>query len=116
MNVLGKALLFLGYCDQVDLDVQQAKIEIYNHMIKWKTLTPRRLHAPSCEWTFKDTVTCRYAGAETWCDHSWERCLALTNSINFGGFRWLPFLQDKKIYWGRVPKESPVAKSRSSYL
>lgn len=46
--------------------------------------------------------TCRYAGAETWCDRSWDRCLALSNTINFGGKRWLPGLVGKQISWGQA--------------
>ena len=49
--------------------------------------------------------TCRYSGSGTWCDKSWDRCVTLGNSINFGGFRWLTGLQEKTIYWGRhAPK------------
>jgi hypothetical protein len=53
-------------------------------------------------------ATCRYAGVGTWCDQSWERCATLTNTLNFGGNRWLPYYEDKVIWWGRVPsKEGP---------
>jgi len=149
-------LLFLGYCDSSSKPISSKKfgIEIYNDMIKWQRLTPRRLTSPTCQWDFKHVAskvlgtdsntytckldhvahstnkpttganyatywtltgsggstwidgdwylvgTCRYAGAEAWCDRSWERCLALTNTINSGGFRWLPGLFDKEINWG----------------
>ncbi len=102
MAVLGVSKLFVGYLDSIEIDNKRARISVYNHFIRWKMLTPRRLHSATCPWTFKSTY-CAYAGAETWCDHSWERCVALTNKLNFGGFRWLPYLVDKQIWWGRAP-------------
>lgn len=44
--------------------------------------------------------TCRYSGPQTWCDKSWERCLELFNTLNFEGRRWIPALQEQKIWWG----------------
>jgi len=38
-----------------------------------------------CRFKFKD-AWCKYAGVETQCDRSLERCRALSNSVNFGGF------------------------------
>lgn len=105
LAVIGAAvILFMGYVDAIECDVRTASIELYNHFIKWKTPTPRRIHSPLCPWTFKDTETCHYTGGETWCDRSWDRCLNLINTINFGGFRWLPYITDKPIWWGRTPK------------
>jgi hypothetical protein len=45
--------------------------------------------------------TCNYIGGETWCDQSWPRCNALGNTAYFRGCRWLPYLADKEIWWGR---------------
>lgn len=39
-----------------------------------------------------------------WCDHSWERCGQMSNQVNFPGFRWLQYLEDKELWWGRAPK------------
>ena len=102
MSVLGLTKLFVGFVDAIEIDGKKARFSVYNHFIRWKMSTPRRLHSPTCSWTFKGEE-CTYSGAETWCDHSWERCVALANKLNFGGFRWLPFLTDKQIWWGRVP-------------
>jgi len=48
-------LLFLGYCDASSKPIRSEKvrIEIYNDMIKWQRLTPRRLTSPTCQWDFK---------------------------------------------------------------
>lgn len=159
LSPIGTALmLFLGYCDASSKQIGRKSftIEIYNDMIKWKRLTPRRITTPTCIWDFKNgpakilgsngytytcildhcghpsnfpitggdwatywqltgsggiqwiegdwyTVgTCRYSGAETWCDRSWDRCNALSNTINYGGFRYLPGLLGKQINWGQA--------------
>lgn len=103
MNVIGSTILFLGYLDAIEIDKRRARFQVYNHFIRWKMLTPRRFHSATCQWTFKSTY-CGYGGGETWCDHSWERCVALGQKLNFSGFRWLPFLVEKQIWWGRIPK------------
>jgi hypothetical protein len=102
MAVLGASILFLGYCDAFENDNQRHQQEVFNHFIRWKMLTPRHIHGADCRVTFKST-RCGYTGAETWCDHSWERCVVLSNKINFRGFRWLPYLIEKPIWWGRAP-------------
>jgi len=43
--------------------------------------------------------TCRYEGAETWCDHTKVRCQALANFNNFGGDEFISDLADKDVYW-----------------
>jgi len=51
------------------------------------------------------TNQCLYAGAETWCDRTYARCTVLGNTDNFGGFRWLPSIIDKEVWWGRLRGE-----------
>jgi len=104
MAVLGSTKLFVGFVDTVEIDGKRGRFTIYNHFIRWKMATPRRIHQATCMWTFKG-AQCAYSGVETWCDHSWERCIALANKLNFGGFRWLPALIEKSIWWGRVPSK-----------
>lgn len=104
MNVLGSVLIFMGYIDSIEADHKRAEIQIYNHFILWKMKVPKRYHSPNCQWIFKSSQ-CGYSGSETWCDHSWERCVELNNKLNFGGFRWLPSIVDKQIWWGSVPKK-----------
>lgn len=101
--VSGQHAVFVGVIDSAEFNEQQAKFNIYNILIYWKRKAPRRFYSPSCQVNqFKDSY-CAYSGAETWCDRSWERCVALSNSLNFRGFRWLPSLYGKQIYWGRTP-------------
>lgn len=101
-KVLAVTTVFTGILDACRINHQRAVFEVYNPLIFWKRKTPRRIHQPSCPWPFKGSL-CAYAGAETWCDQSFARCTALGNTINFGGFRYLPDLQDKQLWWGRKP-------------
>ena len=96
-------ILFTGMLDGVKVDNKKASFDVYSHMILWKKKVPGRICQGTCPWIFKDTDTCRYAGAEAWCDHSYNRCTALANTNNFGGFRFLPNLQNANIWWGRAP-------------
>jgi hypothetical protein len=84
------------------LDDNIVRISITNEMVLWNKRTLRS-HAPTCPWTFKGTE-CAYAGAQTWCDQSHDRCYDLSNTDNFGGFRFLPSIMERKIWWGRTPK------------
>lgn len=104
MAVIGTVIHFDGILDQINAKKKNFKIDIYNHMILWKKKVPRRTHQASCTWTFKDAVTCKYAGAQATCDKSYDQCLSYGNSINYGGFRFLPSLATKQIWWGSVPK------------
>lgn len=100
-GVIGATPLFIGYLDRTEITNQRASFTVLNHFQKWNMPTPRRRHSAKCPWTFKDADTCKYGGIESWCDHSYDRCLALNNALNFGGFRWLPSLVDREIRWGR---------------
>lgn len=104
MAVVGTVIYFDGILDQISAKKQSVKFNIYNHMILWKKKVPRRTHQPTCTWTFKDTATCKYTDVQTTCDKSYDQCLSYGNSVNFGGFRWLPSLVDKQIWWGKIPR------------
>lgn len=159
LAVIGTAsLVLLGFLDTIRINRKTAEFQIYNHMIKWRTKTPRRNHSPKCQWTFKEVskvivgtdtnnytcirehtahaanrpITganyvdywvsagaggaawssgslyrpggCRYAAAETWCDKTPERCLALSNYANFGGFKYISELASGEIWWGQKQK------------
>lgn len=101
-QVVAADVLFTGMLDAVKVDSKKASFDVYSHMILWKKKIPGRIHQATCPWIFKETTTCRYGGAETWCDHSYNRCTALANTANYGGFRFLPSLQNKQIWWGRA--------------
>ena len=93
--------LFEGQIGEWSLDEAQLNCAIVNQLVQW---TQRTLsdHSASCRWKEFKGTECGYSGAGTWCDRTYARCSALGNTANFGGFRWLPSIQDKAIWWGRV--------------
>ena len=79
-------------------------VTVANYFVFWYKQSLRLAQA-TCPWAFKSTNNpeCGYSGSETACNKTWTRCTALANTVNFGGFRWLPAFEEKKIYWGVVP-------------
>ena len=98
--IIGVVDLFQGIISDWNLSETVAQMTIVNEFILWKKKTLRIAQA-TCPWDFKGTE-CTYSGGETWCDKSYERCTALSNTDSFGGFRFLPSIAEKSIWWGRV--------------
>lgn len=92
--------LFRGLVGEWELTEGKCRIKLVNEFILWSKRTLRTCQA-SCPWEFKGTE-CTYSGAEDWCDQSYDRCADLANTDSFGGFRFLPSLEEKKIWWGRT--------------
>jgi hypothetical protein len=92
--------LFQGIISDWNSSELKTQLTVVNEFILWKKKTLRIAQA-TCPWDFKGTE-CAYAGGETWCDKSYDRCMVLSNTNNFGGFRFLPSIAEKEIWWGRV--------------
>jgi len=77
----------------------KVRITITDETILWnkKSLRPQ---SSSCPWTFRGEE-CAYSGVGTWCDQSYQRCLDLANTDQFGGDRFLPAIVEREIWWGR---------------
>lgn len=84
-----------------DIDAKNAVITLSNEMMFWKKKT-LRYPSVTCRWDFKG-IECGYTGSETLCGKAYENCQAYGNTDNFGGFRFLKSLEERKIYWGRQP-------------
>ena len=80
------------------------RITLTHEFVLWNK-EPLRTQSPSCQWTFKGTE-CGYDGAAGWCDKSYDRCKKLKNQASFGGFRFLPEIAEKEIWWGRYPTKA----------
>ncbi len=98
------AIIFEGTIDSWHLDEEKLNFTIVSLFVQWAQKTLQR-HAPSCRWKVFGGTECGYVGGETECDRSYARCLELANTDNFGGFRWLPSIVDKEIWWGRLRGE-----------
>lgn len=67
----------------------------------WQKSIPGRQFQATCQNEFKDS-DCLYAGVETSCNRTWDRCVALSNTNNYTGFRHLPQLENTQIWWGKA--------------
>jgi hypothetical protein len=94
--------IFRGYVSEWSIEGDEiVKITIANELMYWSKRHLRTCSA-TCPWVFKGTE-CGYAGGQSWCDQSYDRCGELSNTANFGGFRFLPAIEEKEIWWGTVP-------------
>ena len=98
-RVADPVILFQGEIDSWDLGETKVNFTITSEFVKWSQRTLAK-HSPSCRWKKFKGTECAYAGAGAWCDRTFARCSALANTDNFGGFRWLPSIVDKEIWWG----------------
>lgn len=95
-------ILFQGTIDSWTLQAERSvAVTLSSPLVAWNR-SCASIHASSCRWMEFKGTRCGYAGSETWCDRSYARCTALANTDNFGGFRWLPSLENKDIWWGRT--------------
>ena len=99
---LGLTNLFQGIIGEWEITEDRATIRALNELVLWRK-RPLRTASATCPWVFKGTE-CGYAGAGAWCDQSFSRCAELANQANFGGFRFLPALMEKQVWWWRVPR------------
>lgn len=103
-HIVGETIfLFAGYTDEIKITKKRGNIKVFNEMIKWKTLTPRRIYSPTCQWIFTG-IECAYAGSQVACDYTKDRCKELGNYDNFGGFYYIFDMAQKEIWWGSKPK------------
>jgi len=95
---IGTVELYIGFLSEWSLTERSIKITLSSEFSFWfkKGL---RLPTPNCPWSFKGTE-CGYAGAETACDKSSNRCAALGNYAKFGGRKFIADVEGKEIYWG----------------
>jgi len=93
--------LFEGFINGWGLTEEKVRITVSSLFNRWSQRTLAK-HSASCRWKVFKGTECGYSGGETWCDRSYTRCAALSNTDNFGGFRWLPSIADIEIWWGKV--------------
>ena len=103
-GVIGTLMLFQGEIDSFQLEEDYVQITVTSIFTNWSHKSTGK-HSSSCRWKVFKGTECAYAGAEGWCDRSYTRCDALANTINFGGFRFLPDLENKTIWWGPTTEQ-----------
>lgn len=95
---------FDGEIGEWEYEEGTISMTVTNMFARWNMRTQSR-HPASCRWKKFKGTECTYSGGESWCDRSYTRCEALGNQANFGGFRWLPSIENANIWWGSAPKE-----------
>lgn len=97
--------LFSGEIDSWNLfPDEKITITMTNEFARWDMQTIN-LHSPSCRWKVFKGTECQYVGSETKCDRTYATCRdKYSNTDNFGGFRWLPDIENKTVWWGRSSK------------
>jgi len=99
-----RVLLFEGELDNWSLEEGKLSYTVTSALVAWSQRTLSR-HGKSCRWKVFKGTECSYAGAVDHCDRTYVTCEVLANTDNFGGFRWLPGIMNKEIWWGRVKGE-----------
>ena len=92
--------LFEGLIDDWTLSEGELRITVSNLLTSWSQRTLAK-HSASCRWKKFKGQECAYTGTGAWCDRSYTRCEALGNQAYFGGFRWLPSIVEKQVWWGK---------------
>jgi len=98
-TIVGAHSLFYGLISDWKIEEDKVWIEVQNELVFWSKKTLRKCDS-SCPWEFGGTE-CGYSGAADWCNQSYERCMELSNTDNFGGDRFLPDVAEKDIWWGK---------------
>ncbi len=94
--------LFYGEIDDWVLEDGELNFGMVNAYARWPKKKTAR-HPSSCRWrSFKDD-DCKYTGADTTCGRTYSDCQAKGNEANYGGFRWLPSIENKEVWWGKRP-------------
>jgi hypothetical protein len=101
---LGTMKIFEGEIDSWELDETEMRLTLASLFTKWDAKSYGK-HSSSCRWKVFRGVECQYAGDAVVCDRSYTRCDELTNTERFGGFRFLPELENKTIWWGPTPAQ-----------
>jgi hypothetical protein len=96
-------LIFVGTLDSWTMSEGSVRMSIVSLFYQWSQTTLMR-HSGSCRWKVFKGTDCAYAGAQTACDRTYDRCTTLANTTNYGGFRWLPDIELKEVWWGRQQK------------
>lgn len=110
-QIVGSAAftLFSGEIDSWNMfPDEKISINMTNEFSRWDMNTIN-LHSPSCRWKVFGGSECGYTKdySTQKCDRTYATCRDTYDNVdNFGGFRWLPEIEDKIVYWGLNPEVS----------
>jgi hypothetical protein len=105
-STLSSTVLFRGLVDGWEYSPGSMRINIVSLLIQWTRRTTKYFSA-SCRWQKFKGLECKYSGSGSFCDRSYDQCTVYGNTANFGGFRWLPSLSDKRLRTGSTTDDAP---------
>jgi hypothetical protein len=103
--VINTQSIFNGYMNGFDINESEVNLEVTSIFAKFNQNSYGK-HSALCRWKKFKGTECAYSGSATTCDRTYATCVGLGNTANFGGFRYLPDLEDKVIRWGPTEKEA----------
>lgn len=98
-QIIGTTQIFKGFIADFQLNSTELSVTITSKIVKWDQTAYNKSNE-KCRWKKFKGEPCGYSGSATWCDRTYKRCAALSNTTNFGGFPEVRELQDKQIQWG----------------
>jgi hypothetical protein len=99
-QAIATAQIFAGKIDSYDYSGSILNVTVTSFHALWNKRT-METSTPSCRRNFGES-DCGYTiiGSEL-CDRSYEQCKIYGRTVQFNGFRYLPDLESKEIWWGR---------------
>lgn len=100
-QVIGNPVVwFVGTIDDWDIDEERLRVNVVGPNYAWARHVAGR-HPSLCRWKTFGGDECEYSGSILACNRTYTACSQRNNTNNFGGFRWLPKIQDRVVSWGR---------------
>lgn len=100
MQAKGTAQIFAGKIDSYSYKDGSLSVAVTSFHALWNKKT-METSTPSCRRNFGQS-DCGYTIlANEVCDRSYQQCVIYGRTAQFNGFRFLPDLEDKEIWWGR---------------
>ena len=95
-SILGNIVVFTGNISQWEYVPGKVKLTAASIFEQWGRVTTAKFSG-SCRWRIFRGTECKYTGTGIRCDRTYDQCVAYSNEDNFGGFRWLPSMVNKRL-------------------
>ena len=96
LQVMGSLVVFTGNMSQWDYSPGSLRMTVASIFEQWGRVTTSKFSG-SCRWKVFKGSECQYVGSEAQCDRTYTTCEEYGNAVNFGGFKWLPSMVNKRI-------------------
>ena len=88
---------FKGVIDNWDNDPKTLSLDGVVKIGKQLNRSTTAKFSPPCRWRQFKGTECQYSGPESECERSYDKCKSLSNTVNFGGQRFVPSLVNRRI-------------------